>query len=322
MKLTCVTAVFNPIKAGNKESLIRCVETVAAVKTEHEHLLIDGASTDGTVEILKELAAKYPNVSYVSEKDTGIYNALNKGLKAAKGEYFYVLGCDDHISHPEVMDALIAEEDPETEMIVAPVEYDGDPNYAFQKMRDLERLFRWGYCFCHQGVIMKTELARKCGGFDESYRYCADGDMWMKIHKMGVPFHYTLKAFANFGAGGANENQRAQVLSETERFVKTNLELTENEAKLFTFAHLVPYRVVHKYYNSKDLAFRTSSRSLMDFYMRDFMDIIWAFMRKCFIPFVRVFFSLFYALQARKDKWYIRGPFYPLRWLRTKIRGY
>ena len=52
MKLTCVTATFNCIKAGNRERLIRCVEPVAKLKTEHEHLIYDGASKDGTAELL------------------------------------------------------------------------------------------------------------------------------------------------------------------------------------------------------------------------------------------------------------------------------
>ena len=77
MKLTCVTAVFNAIKSGNRESLIRCVESVAKLKTEHEHLIYDGASTDGTVALLRELEAKTPGVRVVSE-------------------WVYVLGADEN----------------------------------------------------------------------------------------------------------------------------------------------------------------------------------------------------------------------------------
>ena len=56
MKLTCVTATFNCIKAGNRERLVRCIESVAKLKTEHEHLIYDGASTDGTVELFRSAA--------------------------------------------------------------------------------------------------------------------------------------------------------------------------------------------------------------------------------------------------------------------------
>jgi len=322
MKLTCVTAIFNAINAGNREKVIRCVKSVAAVKTEHEHIMVDGASTDGTLELLQELAGEYPNLKVISGPDTGIYNALNKGLKAATGEWFYVLGCDDYICVPEVMDRLIAEEDPKTQMIVAPVEYDDDPNYAFQRLRDLHRLLRWGYAYCHQGVIMKTELARKCDGFDESFRYCADGDMWMKVHKMCVPFHYTFEFFANFGAGGANETQRRKVLAETERFVVKNFGLTKAEGHNFSTLALVPYRVVHKYYYSKDLALRTSARCLMDFYVRDFFGTIAAFFRRCCYPFVLLMSTVYFFLHRRKDAWYVKWPLRPLVWMLHLVRGY
>lgn len=63
MKLTCVTATFNCIKSGNLDRLIRCVESVAKLKTEHEHLIYDGASTDGTVKLLRELESKTPGFS-------------------------------------------------------------------------------------------------------------------------------------------------------------------------------------------------------------------------------------------------------------------
>ena len=107
MKLTCVTATFNCIKAGNRERLVRCIESVAKLKTEHEHLIYDGESTDGTAELLRELEAKTPGLKVVSEPDTGIYNALNKGVRDAKGDWFYVLGADDYILHPDVLDSII-----------------------------------------------------------------------------------------------------------------------------------------------------------------------------------------------------------------------
>ena len=98
MKLTCVTATFNCIKAGNRERLIRCIESVAKLKTEHEHLIYDGASADGTAELLHELEVKTLGLKVISEPDTGIYNAINKGVRDAKGEWFYVLGADDYVS--------------------------------------------------------------------------------------------------------------------------------------------------------------------------------------------------------------------------------
>jgi len=263
LKLTCVTAVFNAVKAGNREKLIRCVKSVASVKTDHEHIMVDGASTDGTLELLQELAKEYPSLKIISGPDTGIYNALNKGLKAAEGEWFYVLGCDDSFCAPEVLDELLRTASPRDEVLVAPVEYEKDPNYAFHKMEDLERVLRWIYGYCHQGMLVKTELARKLGGFDESYRLCSDGDMMLKLHERHSRFRYTFKAFANFAPGGANENARDKVERETVLILKRHLGLTDTEAEFLSKSWLPPVRAIWRHLFSRDFAFRASARCIL-----------------------------------------------------------
>ena len=172
MKLTCVTATFNCVKAGNRERLIRCVESVAKLKTEHEHLIYDGASTDGTVELLLELEAKIPGLKVVSEPDTGIYNALNKGVRDAKGGWFYVLGADDYICAPEVLDDIMTRDelDRSSDVIVTTVRKQtktGECDW-FTDMSELNRIFVVP-CVCHQGEVLKTSLVRELGGFDESF---------------------------------------------------------------------------------------------------------------------------------------------------------
>lgn len=315
MKLTCVTAVWNAIAAGNRDKLIRCVKTVGALRTEHEHLLMDGASTDGTLELLRELEKEVPGLKVMSSRDTGIYNALNKGLAAATGEWFYVLGSDDHISHPEVMDALLADEVPETEMIVAPVEYNGSRTYAFHKLSDLRGVLRWGYGYCHQGLIMKTETARRFGGFDERYRLCADGDLMLKVHRAAARFHYTFKAFANFAAGGANETNRDGVENETVAFLREQLELTDDEAAHLRENWLPPLRVVRKYYLHDDLALRIGARDVADEYLNAFF---WAVgLWKAFELSRRAFWQLSVRLAP------VLGPIVrsrPVAFLTTPIR--
>ena len=262
MKLTCVTAVWNAIAAGNREKLVRCAKSVAALRIPHEHLFMDGASTDGTLELLCELEKEVPGLKVMSSKDTGIYNALNKGLKAATGEWFYVLGCDDYLCAPAVMDGLLAEDDPVTQVIIAPVEYDGDPNYSFHRMSDLKNLMFWGYGYCHQGVLLKTDLARKFGGFDERYRYCADGDLMLRIHLACAKFRYTFVPYANFAAGGANEQFREKVRAETIDFLGRNLGMTPAEADRANRLEVPPLWLGRKFLFSRDVALRKSARHI------------------------------------------------------------
>lgn len=215
MSLTCVTATFNVIRAGNRERLVRCVESVAKLKTDHEHLIYDGASTDGTVELLRELQAKTPGLKVVSEPDTGIYNALNKGVRDAQGEWFYVLGCDDYVRHPNVLDAIIASIPPPEKIIATDVYQDNCMGRANRRVNLKETLLSTPYC--HQGVLMRTGLIRGEGGFDEKYRIAADYKLLLQCHLKGVCIGYRLGdkyMFACFGMSGLSESNIAEMFHE------------------------------------------------------------------------------------------------------------
>ena len=190
MVLTVVTATFNCLDSGSHDCLLRCVESVASIKTEHEHLVYDGASKDGTAELLFALEKEIPTLKVVSEPDTGIYNALNKGVRDAKGEWFYVLGADDYICAPNVLDNLLGNAAKETMVMVSPVERERE-NRFYRKLPDMAKIF-WTVPCSHQGIVMRTKLVRGCGGFDEKkYEICADWDMMLKAHEMGAKHHYT-----------------------------------------------------------------------------------------------------------------------------------
>ena len=89
--VTVVTVCLNVIQTGRKEMFLQCVESVRRQTYPRiEHLIIDGASTDGTIPLLQSL-----NLSFFSEKDTGIYDAMNKGIARGKGEYVLFLNTDD-----------------------------------------------------------------------------------------------------------------------------------------------------------------------------------------------------------------------------------
>ena len=92
MKLSIITINYN-----NAEGLRKTMESVLAqTYTEIEYIIVDGASTDGSVDVIRELATR-PTIKWVSEKDTGIYNAMNKGIEVALGKRVVN---DDHTSSP------------------------------------------------------------------------------------------------------------------------------------------------------------------------------------------------------------------------------
>ena len=101
--VTIVTVVLNFVNY-----IDTCIESVLKQSYPHiEHVIIDGGSTDGTVDILSSYSAKYPDrVRFISEPDKGAWDALNKGIRMAKGEIIGVLGADD-MHEPDVIRTVV-----------------------------------------------------------------------------------------------------------------------------------------------------------------------------------------------------------------------
>lgn len=254
MKLTCVTAVFNAIKSGNKSNLVRCIESVAALATEHEHLIYDGASTDGTVEILRGLEKQIPNLKVVSEKDTGIYNALNKGVRDAKGEWFYVLGADDYIKKPTVMDEIMALSG-KADMIVTPVEH--GQRILIPEVGVL--FFHTPYG--HQGMLLKTSFMRECGGFDEQFRVAADYDVMIKAHLAALHIKFFDSIFAYYSDGGMSDNMES-FLDDTSAVLSARFGLTSQEIDYSRKIGFPPARIIFRFLFFKEPFLRTAARQM------------------------------------------------------------
>ena len=264
MKLTCVTATFNAIAAGNRERLVRCVESIAKLATEHEHLIYDGASTDGTVELLRELESKTPGLKVVSEKDTGIYNALNKGVRDARGEWFYVLGCDDYICDPSVFDELIAGLTDADDALITTVrrQFKDYEEPWFTDLSQFDHIFL-GPCLCHQGECIRTSIARDLGGFDERYAIAADSDMFLKAHMRGLNFKYVFKIFACFGYGGTAQAKGEQALREHRTSVANVLGLVGAGRQMMIRDLKLPLGMCFRLLSHPDIAIRQSARTMI-----------------------------------------------------------
>lgn len=242
MKLTCVTATFNAIKAGNREKLIRCVKSIAALTTAHEHLIYDGCSIDGTMELLKELESTTPGLKVVSEKDTGIYNALNKGLRDAKGEWFYVLGCDDYLAHSEALDNLLSKA-PNADMISTPTLIDDEGILRIGGWK--RRQFFVGMPYCHQGLLMRTTTAREFGGFDELYKIGADRVLASRFHLARKKIVFRKEIFGAISLGGISTNGTQAPITGSVAIAKS-FGLTDVETECLVGKRQLPWRTIAK----------------------------------------------------------------------------
>jgi glycosyltransferase involved in cell wall biosynthesis len=102
IKLSIITPVFN-----NFSFIEKCIQNVNEQEVEGiEHLIIDGASSDGTVEVIKQYAERFSHIKLISEKDKGQSEAMNKGIILAKGEYITFLNVDDYFSENSLKEVL------------------------------------------------------------------------------------------------------------------------------------------------------------------------------------------------------------------------
>lgn len=178
-----------------------------------EWVVVDGASTDGTAEWLR---GQRPDV-FVSERDRGIYDAMNKAIALARGEWLYFLNAGDAFADERVLADLLAEadRDPRAELMYGDVLYFGD---AGERLRRFHWLTRRRLLFgdlCHQAALARRGLFERFGRYDLSLRWNADFDWFLRVFLGGARLRYVPRTIARFHDAGAHV-QAAQ-RSEAER---------------------------------------------------------------------------------------------------------
>lgn len=168
--------------------------------TDWEVLLMDGDSSDDTLKIAQSY--NDPRIRIYSEPDKGIYDAMNKGIKKANGEWLYFLGSDDWLLNKGVLQQVFASNIEEYDVIYGDVEA---PQLAPQNNGkwSLETI---DYNRCHQGVLYKKNIFKKIGYYNLDYPVCADFDInlkWFFSKKIQKKyFHITIAHYSADGFSG------------------------------------------------------------------------------------------------------------------------
>ena len=145
-----------------------------------ECLVVDGASRDDTIEIVREFVDEDPRFRYISEPDKGIYDAFNKGWKNAKGEWVYYLGSDDWLTK-DGMNDLSCFTNTDAAILSGDVYVNHlDSHSTLRVAKDGKPDF--GY---HQGMIMRRSTLERFNGFDMKYKILADYDLLVRIVNEG-----------------------------------------------------------------------------------------------------------------------------------------
>lgn len=181
-----------------------------------ECIVIDGASKDKTLSIVKEYENFDPRFRHVSEPDHGIYDAFNKGWKLAKGEWIHYLGSDDSLEKDGIT-VLMKEINDEVGVISGSCWIDKiDGTVVSQPSIGIEG--------CHQAKITRKSEIEKNGGFDCSYKIFADYDLYVRMKNAGVVFMNIKEEVAHFTMDGTSQKLKNLIRCNNEyrRIFKTN----------------------------------------------------------------------------------------------------
>ena len=202
-KLSIIT-----INRNNAAGLRKTMESVfAQTYRDFEYIVVDGASTDESVDIIRAsaLQAEGLDFKWISEPDTGIYNAMNKGLKMAKGEYALMLNSGDYLVDEHVIERVMSELDG-TDIIqgnIIKVEVGKEVVERGYGKSDITFIDVMKNHFLHQASFCRRELFERYGYYDESYKINGDTVFYAKCLGFGdASFRYVDISIAFFDITG------------------------------------------------------------------------------------------------------------------------
>lgn len=218
-KLTIITINYN-----NASGLKKTLDSVAAQSCQDfEHVIVDGASTDGSVDVIKDYLLKIEDcrlqieVKWVSEKDSGIYNAMNKGIRMATSEYLLFLNSGDALENSKVVKKFLSanvtadvatgiERMPNGRLIPAPK--DSDLSYAFFYEDTL----------LHQSTFIRRDAFERYGLYREDYRIVSDWEWFFHaVVRDGATYQTLDFVVADFDGEGMSNSSKHRQLQNFER---------------------------------------------------------------------------------------------------------
>lgn len=219
MKISIITITYNSAKTVQRALASVQEQTYPDI----EHIIVDGASTDGTREIIEAYAAKHKNVRWVSEKDNGIYDALNKGIGMATGDVIGFLHSDDKLYSPDSIGQIAAAfQTSETDVVYGDLQYcNGQRVVRRWKSNDFHsRALKYGWMPPHPTVYVRSKVYQEVGLYDDGFYISADYDMILRIFTAGYQTRYIPEVLVSMETGGAsNRNAKARLSKTQEDFL-------------------------------------------------------------------------------------------------------
>lgn len=214
--LSVITIVYNNVKDIERTILSVVGQTYQNI----EYIIVDGLSTDGTLDVIHKYENRISRI--ISEQDEGIYDAMNKGLAAAKGDYVIFMNSGDEFFDAETVTAVFASADNadiyygETEMIDAHGRNLGQRRHKAPK-RFNWRSFKYGMSVSHQAIYIKRTLTEP---YDRQYQLSSDIDWILRIAKKAKTIVNVNRYVARYLVGGMSKKKHKQSLVERFNIMK------------------------------------------------------------------------------------------------------
>ena len=212
MKFSIITITFN-----SRQHLAETIESVLLQdQTDFEYVIVDGGSTDGTLEIIREYAAADPRIRWISEPDDGIADAFNKGLRMARGEIVGILNSDDYyLTWALASVAEASRTHPDCDIFHGDMlRLDGETALFRLVPAVVERSIWHEMPLNHPATFVTRRAYERVGGFDATIRIAMDYDMMLRLYKSGCRFYHIPHPLAAMRYGGASDNKHLVGLRE------------------------------------------------------------------------------------------------------------
>lgn len=210
MKISVVTVAYNECE--------KIIKTVQSVKAQNycniEYILVDGGSTDGTVENALRV---FPDLLVISESDEGIYDAMNKGVERANGELVVILNCGDYLL-PHAFKHLVSCAKTGCDIIAMSIaRYNSCGAYKLYCRAD------WSLSFAnpgvqHPGIVVRKSVYDLVGAFDLQYKVSADYEFLCRAISRGCVIRYSNYVFTEVEAVGFSSSRRNLISKRIEHF--------------------------------------------------------------------------------------------------------
>ena len=249
MKVSIITATYNSVHTLGDTFKSVLNQTYSDI----EYIVVDGSSTDGTVDLIRQYEPQFGGrMKWMSEKDNGIYDAMNKGIQMASGDVVGILNSDDYFTSDDVVEKMVKAFDDNTDAVYGDIHFirNGQPDKCvryYSSKRFSPQWLRFGFMPAHPSFYCRREVFEKAGYYKTDYAIGSDYEMMVRLFLVyHIKAKYIPMDFVTMRTGGAST-----------RNVKSRLQLIKDDIRgcrengIYTNALMISVKYLYKIFEFK-----------------------------------------------------------------------